>query len=96
MSEWEASEIIPEPLKESAGSLLSRLGTADRLAAASFTGKPADVALVDTMRTAMRRLDAAYVVYRQRSSGPQSERVAAARVLGAEIEEVKAAAMGAV
>lgn len=93
VTRWSEVESVPEPLKESASRLLARLGTADRLAAASFTGTVADVARVAAMRTAMRRLDAAYVAYRQQLTAPTADRDRAATTLGAEIDEVKAAAM---
>jgi hypothetical protein len=93
VTRWSEGEGVPEPLKESASRLLSRLGTADRLAAASFTGTVADVARVSAMRNAMRRLDAAYVNYRQQLTGLPNERDHAASALGAEIDEVKASAM---
>ena len=93
VTRWSEAESVPEPLKESASRLITRLGTADRLAAASFSGTVADVARVAAMRSAMRRLDAAYVAYRQRVAGPPSERERAATALGAEIDEAKAAAI---
>jgi hypothetical protein len=93
VTRWAEAESIPEPLKESASRLVARLGTADRLASASFMGKAADVARVTAMRGAMRRLDAAYVAYRQRLERSPSERDLAATALCAEIDEVKASAL---
>lgn len=93
MARWNDGENVPEPLKESASRLLSRLGTADRLSSASFTGTATDVARVAAMRGAMRRLDAAYVAYRQQIAGKPSELDHAATALGVELDEVKAATL---
>jgi hypothetical protein len=84
---WDG-EAIPEPLKESASRLVARLGTADRLASSTFAGSAADISRVEAMCGAMRRLDAAYVAYRQ--STP-AEHEAAAMALDTHIDEVKAA-----
>jgi hypothetical protein len=65
---------------------VARLGTAGRLSSASFTGTKADIERVNAMRTAMRRLDEAYVAYRQRVA-------ARSRSLGAELEQIKSAGM---
>ena len=59
---WVGPESVPEPLKEAAGHLLVRLGTAGRVASSTFRGSVADTTRVDVMLGAMRRLDAAYVV----------------------------------
>jgi hypothetical protein len=90
---WADAERVPEPLEESASRLLSRLGTADRLAASNFMGSAADAARVNTMLGAMRRLDAAYVSYRRGLEGDPGERENALTTLRAEIEEVKANAL---
>lgn len=82
-------ETIPE-LKESASRLVARLGTADRLAASSFAGNASDVVRVNAMRGAMRRLDAAYVTYRQAIETRPDERALAATTLGSVFDEVKA------
>ncbi|MCC6555191.1 MAG: hypothetical protein IT372_19675 [Polyangiaceae bacterium] len=93
MTRWSGDEGVPEPLKESASQLLKRLGAADRLAAASFSGSAVDVARVSAMRGAMRRLDAAYVAYRQGLAGPPSDQDRAASALRTEIDDVKASAL---
>jgi hypothetical protein len=90
---WSGEETVPEPLKQSASSLITRLGTADRLASASFSGTVADVARVNLMLGGMRRLDAAYVAYRQRLQGSPSDRAGAAPALHAEIDEVRSGAL---
>ena len=90
VNRWTANESVPEPLKESAARLVGRLGTVDRLASNNFTGSANDVARVNAMVVAMRRLDAAYVTYRARVVRP-SERDLAATALDAEIDEVKGA-----
>ena len=91
VARWADGESIPDPLKESSSRLLARLGTAHRLAAASFSGTVADVARVSAMRAAMRRLDAAYVAYRQLAAGTPKDRDRAAAALSVELDEVKAA-----
>jgi hypothetical protein len=85
VTRWTGAETIPEPLKESAAHLIVRLGTADRLASSKFNGSPLDVAKVNTMLGAMRRLDAAYVAYNRHSKGSPGEREDAAMTLDAEI-----------
>lgn len=89
VSTWSGDESIPEPLKESASQLVARLGTANRLASDTFNGSGTDTARVGTMCAAMRRLDAAYVTYRQHIATP-AERTEAAMTLDAEVTEVKA------
>ena len=92
VSRWVGSEEAPAPLHESASRLVARLGTADRLGSAKFSGSVADAARVTAMVSAMRRLDTAYVAFRaQLQSGP-SDREVAAVALGAELDEVKASA----
>jgi hypothetical protein len=88
VTRWEGPDGVPEPLKETAGHLVTRLGTAHRLASSAFTGSPTDAARVQVMLGAMRRLDAAYVAYRQRADRPAAERETAAMALDAEIAEV--------
>ena len=89
VSRWDAEESVPEPLAESAGNLVVRLGAAGRLAAGTFRGSPVDVARVNAMCGAMRRLDTAYVAYRKTT--PREPDVAA-MALHHEIDEVRAEA----
>ena len=89
---WTGDESVPEPLKESASRLISRLGTVDRLASSQFKGNAADVARVNALVGAMRRLDTAYVAYCQESERGPREREKAAEALGATMDEVKAEA----
>lgn len=93
LTTWTSADGAPEPLQESASHLVTRLGTADRLASGNFKGSPADVARVNAMLGAMQRLDAAYVAYRHRLQGSPSERSDAATALHAEIDEVRADAL---
>ena len=86
---WAGGEGVPEPLKESASQLVVRLGTAHRLTSSSFVGSAVDQARVNVMLVAMRRLDAAYVVYRQGLEKTPSEKESAADALNAEVDEVK-------
>lgn len=82
----------PDPLRESAAHLVARLGTADRLVTGHFKGSVSDIARVNAMIDAMRRLDIAYVAYRQRVERKPAERDSAATALDAEIHKVKAEA----
>ena len=63
VSSWDASDAVPEPLKTSASQLMSRLGTADRLAAGVFNGNSRDAVRVEELTGAMRRLETAYLAY---------------------------------
>ena len=87
---WPQGDSPPEPLKQSASELVSRLGTAGRLASSRFAGAVADVSRVDSMRAAMRRLDTAYVAYRTGIGGNDLQRDEAQSSLRAEIEDTTA------
>ncbi len=95
VNRWTGAESIPEPLMESASRLMERLGTADRLAASTFNGSPNDNARVKVICASLRRLDAAYVAYRQRFEAEPSARELAATTLNAELDEVRSAAAAA-
>ena len=89
IARWQdATAAVPEELRTPAAKLLDRLGTANRLVTDTFAGNPTDVAQVNVLRGAMKRLDSAYVAYRQPRGGPATQ---AASVLEAEIGEVKLA-----
>ncbi len=90
---WPDDESPPEPLKQSAADLVTRLGTAGRLASSRFAGSVADVSRVETMRDAMRRLDAAYVAYRRGIDGTQVQQDEAQSSLRTEIEETTSNSM---
>jgi hypothetical protein len=81
---WTGSEEVPAPLKQSAAQLNDRLGAANRLAAGRFSGSIADAARVGAIAGAVRRLDAAYVVFVQ-----GRDREVAAQTLDAEILETR-------
>lgn len=66
LSRWTGAEAKPEPLVASAGKLVARLGAAGRLATSRFHGNPGEVSKVAAMCVALKRLDAAYLTYRQR------------------------------
>jgi hypothetical protein len=86
---WAGTDSVPEPLRDSAGQLLVRLGAANRLAAGRFSGSRADEMRVKTIADAVRRLDVAYVAYCQsRAHAPEVAAVA----LDAEIQEIRASA----
>jgi hypothetical protein len=86
---WTGAEEIPAPLQKAATRLVERLGTADRLAATAFRGTPQDVGRVEAMVTAIRRLDAAYVAFRQSLERKPDDLEAAAIALTEEIDHVK-------
>jgi hypothetical protein len=65
VARWNDAEAKPAPLLASAGKLVERLGTASRLAAGKFHGTAAEVSRVDAMCAVLKRLDAAYAVYRR-------------------------------
>ena len=65
LARWDAKEPKPEPLVALASKLMDRLGAADRLSAARYQGAAADVAKVDAMRLAMKRLETAYAAFRR-------------------------------
>jgi len=94
VSRWSEADPPPDPLRAAASKLLDRLGTAGRLSSGAFVGTPADATKVEAMFATMRRLDAAYVVYRKRmdqvpsaSDGAPSD---AAATLEADIAEATA------
>ena len=91
VTEWAGNETLPEPLSEAARHLVQRLGTAGRLASSVFVGSPTDVARVTALCAQMRRLDTAYVTYRQHLETP-SLRPGAAMTLTQEIDAVRASA----
>jgi hypothetical protein len=88
---WTETETVPGPLKESASSLVKRLGAAGRLASSRFSGSVADAARVKAIVDAMRRLDVAYVAYCQGRGGSPREQDLAAVALDAEISEARGA-----
>jgi len=92
LSSWDGTETAPEPLRISAAKLVERLGVANRLAADKFTGPPRVVESLNGISEVIRRLDSAYVRFRQHGdSAPPGERAAAVAELEAEIEDVKVA-----
>ena len=64
LARWGNVEVAPEPLLTSVGKLPDRLGVAARLTSETFKGSPVDAGLVTRMCAAMKRLDTAYVTYR--------------------------------
>ena len=91
IARWEdPAQAIPSELRESAEKLVQRLGAANRLSTDTFVGAAHDVAKLVAIRAAMKRLDGAYLTYRQQGDsrgGPGS----AATLLESELGEVKAA-----
>lgn len=90
LSRWGAGEPAPEPLHDSAAKVGERLSAANRLAVGQFTGPPPVVASLSGMSGAVKRLDAAYVLYRHRVEASPSERDAAGVALDEELGGVKA------
>jgi len=90
LSRWDSAESAPEPLQESASKLGERLGAANRLAGGNFAGATQVVASLNGMSDAIKRLDAAYVQYRDRIDAKPGERDDAVVALDAEIGSVKA------
>jgi hypothetical protein len=90
IARWEAGgDSIPEPLHHSAGQLLERLGSANRLAAGRFVGAPAVVAMSDAIREAVRDLDVAFVAYRKRAEGGGGQQAEAVIDLDAAVGRIK-------
>jgi hypothetical protein len=83
---WRDPEPVPEPLKRAAAEVVLRLGAANRLAAGRFSGSIPDATRVRAIADAVRRLDAAYLVYVQ-----DPDRTRAAGTLSAAIVKIKAA-----
>lgn len=88
-SSWPGSEAVPEPLQRASALLLDRLGTANRLAHGKFTGPSIVVAALDSICSAIRRLDGAFVEYRKSSSGNDPQKEAGATTLRNELESVR-------
>lgn len=87
VSRWRDAEAPPEALHTAASKLMERLGVASRLASTHFRGTPTDTRRVSAMCVAMKRLDAAYVVYRKRVASTPAEQFDAAAALELEIFE---------
>jgi hypothetical protein len=90
VSRWSGGDPPPEPLRNAVSKLVDRLGAADRLSSGAFQGSPVEVNKVGAMCAAMKRLDAAYVLYRKRVETTPDQTGAAAMVLEAEIAEATA------
>jgi hypothetical protein len=90
VTRWSEVEGPPDPLRAAASKLVDRLGTAGRLSSGTFVGTPSDATKVEAMFTTMRRLDAAYVVYRKRVDSTPAQASDAAATLEADIAEATA------
>ena len=90
LSRWDSGEVVPEPLRESAGKLQQRLGAANQLAGDKFMGPTQVVASLTGMSRAIKRLDAAYLQYQDRLASDPAAREGAAAALDMEIGSVKA------
>lgn len=87
VSRWTDADAPPEALSTAVSKLVERLGVASRLASTPFRGTPTDTRKVSAMCAAMKRLDAAYVVYRKRIASTPAEQSDAAAALELEISE---------
>jgi hypothetical protein len=96
VSRWTDDDAPPEALSISVSKLVERLGVASRLVSTPFQGTPTDMRKVSAMCTAMKRLDAAYVVYRKRVEASPAEKLDAATALEFEISEATGPATSAV
>jgi hypothetical protein len=86
---WAGSDEIPEPLRKAAERLVERLGAADRLSAFTPRSTAQDAERVQAMSAAIRRLDAAYVSFRQKVERAPTSTEAAVASLREEIDGVK-------
>ncbi len=89
VAQWNEPEQPPHPLHAAATKLLDRLGAADRLASSTFVGTQTEAGKVTAICAALKRLDAAYVVYRQKADWGPNRRAAASAKLEETIGEVK-------
>lgn len=87
LARWDSTEPKPAPLASAASKLIDRLGAADRLSAARYQGPATDVAKVDAMRGAMKRLEGAYAAFRKETQSG-GEILAAAATLESEVGAV--------
>jgi hypothetical protein len=92
LSRWRDTEDAPQPLRESAAKLGERLEAANQLAAGKIAGGSSAVPLLTGMSSAIQRLDAAYVQYRDRIDANPDAEDEAAVALDAEIGTVKSEA----
>jgi hypothetical protein len=61
---WRDEEGIPAPLRACSALLVDRLSKANRLAGDKFVGSTIAVAAISSISSAIRRLDLAFVAYR--------------------------------
>ncbi len=88
MKGWTGPEEVPEPVRASAVRLIERLRSADRLAAISVRDAE-DARRVAAMTAAIKRLDAAYLTFRQATERAPTSVDAAVTALREEIDLVK-------
>lgn len=89
VAHWDAEEVVPDMLQESASKLVARLGTADRLASGVFKGNDRDVSRVHELTGAMRRLETTYLAYRKNLKNGSGDSAKAAEELIVLLEQVK-------
>jgi hypothetical protein len=86
---WTGVDEIPDPLRNMAKRLVERLGTAERLSAFTPRSSALDAERVQAMSVAIRRLDAAYVAFRQAVERAPANAESALAVLREEVNLVK-------
>jgi hypothetical protein len=86
---WAGSDDIPEPLRNAAGRLIERFGAADRMSGFTPRSTALEAARVQAMSAAIRRLDVAYVAFRQALERAPARAESALSSLRHEIDVVK-------
>jgi hypothetical protein len=86
---WAGSDEIPEPLRNTAERLIERLGTADRLSSFTPRSGALEAERVQAMSAAIRRIDAAYVAFREALERAPASAESALASLREEIDIVK-------
>lgn len=86
---WEGPDSAPDELQQTAAKVLDRLGMANRLSACHLVGRPAIVARLSQIVSAIQKLDKAYVEYRRSVAGTPQERAQAAADLDSELGGAK-------
>ncbi|MGC4064167.1 MAG: hypothetical protein QM784_05900 [Polyangiaceae bacterium] len=92
VSRWDAMDPIPESLESSAKQLEARLEKANALTATSYVGSALVVSQLNGISDAIRRLDRAYIAFRERVTEHPDETEAALETMRFDVDEVKDAA----
>jgi phage shock protein A len=92
LQRWDASDPVPESLRQSASQLDKRVDSAKKLAASSFVGSALVVSKLNGISDAIRRLVRAREDFATRLAESPQDLNAALDALDAEIDEVKSSA----